>query len=243
MKNNLLKSALETVYMQEMDSIPPQQILESEYSFSAAFKAKMEDMIKQANRDYITVFGIAAPRNRLVLALAALILLPVGWLYYKGIIDRSAARLSVAVAEFFLLAAFGTNMRRETRRFTGGYSTAFADGEENPQGQELEFSLPVPPEGYTKTNEYRTTVSHMIEYKDALGRIILYTRVNIEQGVLTRIDTDNADVSRISINGNDAALFVKDGQTNLVWADKFYRYHLKGSCTKEMLTEMADSIK
>lgn len=243
MGKNKLKTALETVYMQEMGSIPSDIILEKEYSFSAAFKARMEDIIKQVNRDYITVFGIAAPRTSVVLFLAAFILLPVGWLYYKGMIDRSAARLSVAVAEFFLLAAFGTNMRKETRNFTRGYKTAFTDSDDDGETPpELEFSIPAAPEGYTKTEEYRTTVNHMVEYKDILGRTINFNRIDIHHGVLTKIDTAGSVTTKMDIKGAEAVCFVKDGLTNLVWADKNYRYHLKGDCTAEMLKEMAESI-
>lgn len=243
MKNSKLKSALKEVYIQEINSFPPEYELAKQYSFSAAFKVKVEELAQRTNRQYITLLGWAVPRTVLVLILAAVIVIPVGWLYYTGIVNLSTARLIFGMSEIALLYAFGTNVRNASRSFTRSYKTAFTDGsQEEEQPPPLDFALPVPPDGYVKTNEYRSTVSHTAEFTDSLGRKINYSRININQGVLTKIDTAGIQLTKLEINGNEAAVFVKDGATNLVWADRYYRYHITGTCSPDKLIKMAETL-
>ncbi len=243
MKKSKLKSALQMVYMQEADSYPSECELEKQYSFSVAFKIKMEELAEQTNKQYITLLGRAIPRTTLVLVLAATIIIPVGRLYCTGAVHRSTARLIFGVAEIILLCAFGTNVRNTSRSFTRSYKTAFTDSDEEDElPQQLDFALPVPPVGYEKTSEYRTTVTHTAEYTDSLGRTISYSRIDIKQGMLTKIDTAGVQLTQLEIKGTEAVYFIKDGMTNIVWADRHYRYHIKGSCSPDKLIKMAETI-
>ncbi len=242
MADNKFKRALDYAFNQEMNEMPPQYELESRYSFSENFENRMEKLISEMKKKYFNILGLSVSRYAVCFVLMALVAIIVIILRYKNIVNYSDARFIFAISELLLLGIFGINTGKTSHNMTRTLRTGFADYEETEgNADELEFSIPVPPENYEKTSEYRTTTDHTVEYTDTLGRVINYIRIDIRSGTLPKIETPDK-VTALKVDQWEAIWFVKDGLTNLIWADKKYRYQLTGNCSIEKLIKMAESI-
>lgn len=242
MADNKFKHALEYAFNQEINEMPSRYELESRYSFSENFEIKMEKLIKEMKKKYFNLFGLSVSRYNVCFVLMALAALIVFILKYKNIVSYSDARFILAITELLLLAIFGINIKKGDYTMPQTLQTGFADYEKDEStADELEFPIPVPPENYEKTNEYRTTTNHTVEYTDTMGRVINYTRIDIHSGILPKIETSDK-VTALKVGQWEAIWFIKDNLTNLVWADNRYRYQLTGSCSIENLIKMAESI-
>lgn len=241
MADSKFKRALNYSFQQEMDEIPPQYELERKYVFSHEFEEKMKKLIKDVNKKYVYAFGLVLPRYTVGILLLVIAMAAILAMRSKNILDRSTARLFFSVAELIIVLIFGVSIKSAGTELTKTPQSAFSGSEEDNTAPELEFEIPVSPLSYSKSNEYRTTTLHTVEYKDAVGRIIYYERISINGGFLPKIDTPE-NINSCRVHRWEAIWFEKDGQTNLVWADSFYRYTLKGMCNIDMLMEMAESL-
>ena len=242
MADSKLKRAVDYAFKHSIADMPSQWELENRYSFSARFEEKMAQLIKSVNKKYFTLFGFTFPRYTIGLLFTVAAGVTVGVMRYRDIIDYNQSRLIFAMAELILITVFGISAKKISYNMTRTLQTGFADYEEAEQEDDLEFNAPLPPENYEKTSEYRTTSSHTMEFTDAAGRIIYYNRIDIRTGVLNKIDSPD-NINTTKIGEWHAIWFEKDGLTNLVWADDKYRYQLKGNCSIDKLTQMAESLK
>ncbi len=241
MADSKFKRALDYSFNREMNEIPSRQELESRYSFSESFENRMEKLINEMKKKYFNIFGLPVSRYAVCFVLMALVAIVVIILRYKNLVSYSDARFIFTISELLLLAIFGINTRKISYNMTRTLQTGFVDYEEaEDTADELEFPIPEPPESYEKTSEYRTT-NHTVEYKDTVGRVINYIRIDIRSGMLPKIETPDK-VNAIKVGQREAVWFIKDGLTSLIWADKKYRYQLTGSCNIEKLIKMAESI-
>lgn len=257
MYKNKLKTALQQAVMMEMESLPDESILAGKYSFSTNFQRRIDRLIKETDDKYITVFDRSIDKKRIVYAILATGLLFTAVFYRNGALNYRQIRYVIIIMEMILLGMFGTTVKKISTDITRSYKTAFVDGEEN-EDEELDlpvmwpvtrpvhtmkYLLPQVPAGYVKKQEYRDVTSHTAEFSDGLGRKISYSRYELYNGVLKRIKSKDAPLTKLTVNGCNAVSFVLEGQANLVWVDKHYLYHLCGDCKTELLTEMAESMK
>ncbi len=241
MADSKFRQALDYSFRQEMDEIPPQYELERKYIFSVDFEEKMKKLINSVNQKYVYAFGLVLPRYAIGILLIIITGIAVLTMRSRNILDRSTARLVFSVAELLIVLVFGVSLKSTGTKMATTLQTGFSDSEQDTSAPELEFIIPVSPLSYSKSNEYRTTTLHTVEYKDAVGRVIYYERIPINGGVLTKIDTPE-QVNSCKVHQWEAIWFEKDSWTNLVWADTFYRYTLKGVCDVDMLMKMAESL-
>ncbi|MBR4036887.1 MAG: hypothetical protein IKJ05_09225, partial [Oscillospiraceae bacterium] len=205
MADSKLKRALIYAFNQNIDDMPPIQELEHRYSFSERFEEKMELLIHSVNKKYYCIFGFTFPKYILGLIFTMAVAISIAMLKYRDIIDYSQARFLFAVAELILLTVFGISTKKISYNMTRTLQTGFKDYDETEQEDDLKFPVPVPPENYTKTNEYRTSSSHNMEFTDTIGRIIYYNRIDIRTGVLNKIDSP------------DEVKTIRVGQWHAVW--------------------------
>lgn len=241
MADSKFKRALNYSFQQEMDEIPPQYELEKKYVFSQDFEEKMKKLIKSVNKKYVYAFGLVLPRYAIGILMIVIAGSVVLMLRSRNILDRSTARLVFSIAELLVLLMFGVSLKSAGSKMTTSIQTGFSDTDEETHATELEFNIPVSPVNYSKSNEYRTTTLHTVEYKDAVGRVIYYERIPINGGVLTKIDTPD-NINSCKVHQWEAIWFEKNSQTHLVWADSLYRYILKGDCETGTLIKMAESL-
>lgn len=242
MADSKFRRALNYSFLQEIDEAPSQYELERKYVFSQDFEEKMKKLIKDVNRKYFVVAGFVLPKYTIGVVVMIAVAVAVLTMRYKNIIDRSTARFIFSLSEITILAIFGVSTRQVGHNMTRTMQTGFTDFEDEAQQQyELEFPVPVSPLNYSKSGEYRTTTLHTIQYKDIAGRLIDYERVNISDGVLTKIDTPE-QINSCKVHHCEAIWFEKGNEIILVWADDFYRYILKGVCDIDVLIKMAESI-
>ena len=59
---------------------------------------------------------------------------------------------------------------------------------------------------------------------------------------MTNIDTENAQISECSVNGEQATMITKEGVVTLVWMNKDYYYIMWADGDKDFMMAIADSI-
>ena len=81
-----------------------------------------------------------------------------------------------------------------------------------------------------------------ITYKNEDGEEIIYKQSKITNGT-SIIDTENAEIEDMLINGYKGQLILKNGTGNLIWFDDEYFYSIRSTIEKEELIKMGESIK
>jgi len=69
--------------------------------------------------------------------------------------------------------------------------------------------------------------------------LITYMQVRIEN-MVTSVDTEEAQVEEIQIQGWGVKLISNKGMNNIIWADDTYFYHLCGTCEIERLKSIVE---
>lgn len=92
-------------------------------------------------------------------------------------------------------------------------------------------------------------------FEDAQGRIIYFEdtdgrQLKIRQQLITAatnanviLDTENTNITTVSISGYDATLAVREGNTILMWENDTYLFVLSGDLTEDEIVEVAINIK
>ena len=98
------------------------------------------------------------------------------------------------------------------------------------------------PKGFEKIDTEVLYTMTFITYKNEDGEEIIYKQSKITNGT-SIIDTENAEIEDMLINGYKGQLILKNGTGNLIWFDDEYFYSIRSTIEKEELIKMAESIK
>ena len=211
-----LRSALETVYLRELERFPSEEELETQITISPEFEERMRELFNGQTRH-------AAPKRmkRIVLAavLAALMASAVSVQAIRGPVIR-----------FFL------DIQEECSRLI--FNT-----EQTQPTAESKIFIPDPPEGYTETKreEYKNSV--VVEYVSDEGFFLSYCQNRIK-GLGKSLNTENADTDWEWINGFDVFVFTNKGFTSMVWSDSVsvYVYDITTNGEISELRDFAENI-
>ena len=91
------------------------------------------------------------------------------------------------------------------------------------------------PEGYTLVDQSEDSFLSSLRYRSETGDEILINIFKGENGVLN-IDTENAQVEPVTIQGCDGLLVLKDGDAQLAWGNENGPYQV-GIIAKNSETE------
>ncbi|WP_353094133.1 DUF4367 domain-containing protein [Tissierella praeacuta] len=98
------------------------------------------------------------------------------------------------------------------------------------------------PKGFEKTDTEILYTMIFIIYNNKDGEEIIYRQSKITNGT-SIIDTENAEIEDILINGYKGQIVLKNGTNHLIWFDEEYFYSIRSTIKKEELIKMAESIK
>lgn len=104
-------------------------------------------------------------------------------------------------------------------------------------------SDPQVPEGYTVINEYEDDFTYLFECVSNNNHRVLYQRDYDISNASYGIDNENADFKEVSINGFKGYSYRKDGTNALFWTDGTDFYMLQGTCSMDVLWDMAATMK
>jgi len=98
------------------------------------------------------------------------------------------------------------------------------------------------PPGYTQSDAQEMGIMYMVFFVNDQG-----LEISFEQKVIDTtnnlIDTEDADYENVQVNGFNGFLSNKDNESELIWGDNQYTYHIRGTIEKEQILEMAESVK
>lgn len=97
------------------------------------------------------------------------------------------------------------------------------------------------PDGYTLKTWSTTSKSARLVYSNELGEELVFI-----QGPLTgevHLDTEDAVVFEIEINGFEALMIEEDGRIMIYWRNGSYAFSLKGYLDKEIMIKIVKSVE
>lgn len=102
---------------------------------------------------------------------------------------------------------------------------------------------PKTPAGYTIDDILEDEFTLFILYSNNDGDLILYSRDHGIENASYGIDNEDADFREVSINGFKGYSSYKEGRNHLFWTDGTDFYMLQGTCSMDVLWDMAATMK
>ena len=98
------------------------------------------------------------------------------------------------------------------------------------------------PKGFKQIdiNELNTMV--LVVYEDGTGNQIVYHQAYIMNNKII-LDTEDAEIIDIEINGYDGQIISKRGQIQLIWFDEEHYFNISSTIDKEEIIKIAKSLK
>lgn len=114
----------------------------------------------------------------------------------------------------------------------------------NTEGDLPPVSLdPKTPAGYTIDDILEDEFTLFILYSNNDGDLILYSRDHGIENASYGIDNEDADFREVTINGFKGYSSYKEGRNHLFWTDGTDFYMLQGTCSMDVLWDMAATMK
>lgn len=98
------------------------------------------------------------------------------------------------------------------------------------------------PEGFTKTDEKKLSLSYFCEYKNNNGELFTFEQSK-NNGSLLNIDTENTETEKMYINKYEAIFFENKGFNTIIFSDDKYGFVITGNISKTELIQVAESIE
>lgn len=219
----ILKKALDVIEEEEIAALPSKEEL-AKITFSPEFERKMEKLIRQESRPYYRLINTVGKRVAcwiiaVIIALTA--------------VTFSVEAIREPVIEFFV---------KTFEKFSVIFYNEEDISEENPIIEEY-YAPTYLPEGYTKVSEEKLLTTYRIQYKNDVGNKIYFRQVVIDSHQ-EYLDTENASVDRLYVNGKYVYYIVKTSKKIVVWNDAKYSFTITTSpqINKEKLLQIIDSI-
>lgn len=97
------------------------------------------------------------------------------------------------------------------------------------------------PEGYTYSNSENFGDIKIIFYSDASGKEIQFSQTPVNPEY--QIDTEDAVVTEVIVNGGKGILFEKEGLLTLIWTIDNKTFNIIGEIERDEIMKMAESSK
>ncbi|HZK21945.1 MAG TPA: DUF4367 domain-containing protein [Oscillospiraceae bacterium] len=173
---------------------------------------------------------------------------------YYIFINTIGKRVACFVAALFIImiaTVFSTEALREpfvsfAVKTYKKFSTIIFNEPKTPSGDShimTDFYEPAYiPNGYAKNYGEVSPLSYFCEYTDNNGNSFLFEQYELTN-TQTNIDTENAVVEKIYINGLEGVYFGKKSICNILFSDGQYSFFISGTLSKEEIIRVAESIK
>lgn len=209
-----LKLALETVYLNELNSIPSEQELKSRIIVSTKFDRRMKKLI----REQATI----APNRRIKRMLLVAVLTAL----MASIMSVQAIREPII--------SFVMEIYEECSSFIFNSTNGHTPGTD-------EFFIPDPPEGYKETRREEFKNVAEVEYSGENGEFLSYTQYRYHNASLS-VDTENAPTDIEKILGCDVFVYSNKGHTSMIWNDDVFVYELSTTADISELRSITEKI-
>lgn len=218
MKDDVMQEALRYIVERDIKQVMDELEQEPQLKTGPEFEGKMEVLIQQTNRKYVSIGKYTIRRIALIAIIAALLL--TGCVVIKPVRE--------AILNYW---------SEMTDKATSIYMQFDNDGDIESKRLEL-----IPPEGYSLVskdiNEEMGDYSY--EYVGPEGEFLYYSQDRIGDAYTISIDTENAEVYEKIIHGQKVTCVVKDNGAQVYWNDTTDFYFLLGECDIELLLKIVE---
>ena len=107
--------------------------------------------------------------------------------------------------------------------------------------EEIDFYIPLPPDGYVETSREELQTQVKVEYSAQSGGYMRYTQYDLE-GLSLSIDTEDADVRVEEIQGISIFTYSKNGLNSIVWSDGTFGYKVNATSSLPKLMEIVEDV-
>lgn len=218
MSNENFKKALSDALKADYeDSIPNIE----EHKFSPEFEKKMRRLINRRNKPYYRIINTVGKR---VACIAVIILVA------SSVTVMSVEALRNTVTDFFVSIY---------EKFSTVQSV---DDDVSPKTIEDIYEITYDLNGFTIDYEDYNEYSRYITYiKDD---IVIYYEQYTKEMYDENVNTEDAEISTLIINGHEAIYFQDNNQYyNLIWDNGYYIISLGSNIGKDALIEIAESVQ
>ena len=98
------------------------------------------------------------------------------------------------------------------------------------------------PEGFELKSSEDARKFYQLEYGNNEGDLVYCSQFVIKTNRIT-VNTEGADFEYIEVNGHTGIYFSNEGYQYLVWNDERYGFNVNGTVSKELILEIADSLR
>lgn len=194
----------------------------SDHEFSEAFLKKMEKTCRAAEHSYISLGRFRMRRAAAAALIAAILMVLAGCTY----------AVTQAVIHW-----------DEAQNDSNGTLDVYFDIDD-PDSTLTDKGLrkPETPEGYEIVSEDRDEGIYLVEYSNGTAGISYSQFADVENIGLS-LDNEDNNITEIEINGQKGYMTEKNNTNAITWSDGVYLYDISGTCEKEVLKHMAESLK
>ena len=226
-EENVLKTAIANSIISEYDEIYEQA--DDESDFSKGFEKKMDKLISRRKKPYYIMINTAFKRVAVIIiafiSISAVTILSVDALrdFFKDLFVNIFSDHSHVVAN--------------TEPEVGESSLTITYPEKIESKYEITYDL----SDYEKTVYSDDEISTIIEYVNG-DAIIDYTQYVVSQ-YDAFLNTENAEIEHIDINGHDAMMFIdNNGYYSIIWNNGEYIIQLHTNLDKSKTVDIAKSV-
>ncbi|WP_419024508.1 DUF4367 domain-containing protein [Emergencia sp.] len=218
-----LRAALSEAMNQEFDSVPDVDDLNHLYTFSDHFQAEMRRISRLAERNYVSVGRHRIRRAAAMALIAAMIL---------------AAAAGAAAIRRPIVQWFTQNNEAE-----GSLDVSFEVDDPDGLTKQFTYVKPGVPEGYKIIYEDKVDgQQYSIIYQNEEGMEISYLQTGDIEGMGLGLDNETGDLQETEVNGYKGYSYSSKDNNSLIWSNGIYLFNIGGTCSMEVIREMAEKI-
>ncbi|SCJ38374.1 Uncharacterised protein [uncultured Eubacterium sp.] len=218
-----LRAALSEAMNQEFDSVPDVDDLNHLYTFSDHFQAEMRRISRLAERNYVSV-GRHRIRRAAAMALIAAMILAAA---------AGAAAIRRPIVQWFT----------QNNEVEGSLDVSFEVDDPDGLTKQFTYVKPGVPGGYKIIYEDKVDgQQYSIIYQNEEGMEISYLQTGDIEGMGLGLDNETGDLQETEVNGYKGYSYSSKDNNSLIWSNGIYLFNIGGTCSMEVIREMAEKI-
>lgn len=218
-----LRAALSEAMNQEFDSVPDVDDLNHLYTFSDHFQAEMRRISRLAERNYVSVGRHRIRRAAAMALIAAMIL----------VAAAGAAAIRRPIVQWFT----------QNNEVEGSLDVSFEVDDPDGLTKQFTYVKPGVPEGYKIIYEDKVDgQQYSIIYQNEEGMEISYLQTGDIEGMGLGLDNETGDLQETEVNGYKGYSYSSKDNNSLIWSNGIYLFNIGGTCSMEVIREMAEKI-
>ena len=223
MTNDIIKRAFIEAFDREFSDIPTDDEIAKTHEFSKKFESKMKKLRKRAKHKYVYIFN--KPIRRAAVIVACILIMFTASLSIEAV-RTPVIDFCVTVYEKFTSIFFVSD-----------------DGSELVYPMEIEtlYTPAYIPDGYSLIEEENDAGTRELIYANADGDEICFQQYILTSNIT--IDAEEIIIEDIFIHTFEGIFHSKNGVNHILWHDNQYSYLIIGKIDKDVILNMAESIK